>query len=257
MTPLRASVLTGLDGVGHGFFGRQGGVSRGLFSSLNCGYGSGDDAASVRENRARAASWIGTREEDLVNVYQIHSAEAVEVTAPWTRAEAPKADAMATKVPGVALGVLTADCAPVLFADVEAGVIGAAHAGWKGAIDGVLASAVALMERLGAERSRLRAAVGPCISQAAYEVGPEFYARFVAQAADNARYFVPAPRADHWQFDLRGYVTAQLRALGVGSIEACDTCTYEREEQYFSFRRTTHRAELDYGRNLSAIMLRP
>jgi YfiH family protein len=257
MTPLQASVLSGLDGVAHGFFGRQGGVSRGFFSSLNCGYGSGDDPASVRENRMRAASWIGAREEALVNVYQIHSAEAVEVTAPWSRAQAPKADAMATKMPGVALGVLTADCAPVLFADAKAGVIGTAHAGWKGAIEGVLASAVALMERLGAERANIRAAIGPCISQAAYEVGPEFYPRFVAQAAENARYFVPSSRAGHWQFDLRGYVTAQLRALGVGSIEACDTCTYEHEEQYFSFRRTTHRAEPDYGRNLSAIMLKP
>jgi hypothetical protein len=257
MTPLQASVLSGLDGVAHGFFGRQGGVSRGLFSSLNCGYGSGDDPASVRENRTRAASWIGAREEALVNVYQIHSAEAVEVTAPWSRAQAPKADAMATKMPGVALGVLTADCAPVLFADAKAGVIGTAHAGWKGAIDGVLASAVALMERLGAERANIRAAIGPCISQAAYEVGPEFYARFVAHAADNARYFVPSSRAGHWQFDLRGYVTAQLQALGLGSIKAFGACTYEHEEQYFSFRRTTHRAEPDYGRNLSAIMLKP
>ena len=257
MTPLQAPVLTGLDGVAHGFFCRQGGVSRGLYASLNCGYGSGDDADLVRENRTRAAAWFGAQEADLVNVYQVHSAEAVQVKTPWTRADAPKADAMATNVSGIVLGVLAADCVPVLLADTQAGVIGAAHSGWKGAIDGVLASVVASMEGLGAERSRLRAAVGPCIAQAAYEVGPEFHARFLQQSRDNARYFAPSRRDQHWQFDLPGYVSARLSALGLGAVEALDACTYTNEDRFFSYRRTTHRREPDYGRNLSAIMLRP
>lgn len=257
MTPLLSSTLSGIDGVAHGFFGRQGGVSTGVYASLNCGYGSSDDAENVRENRARAARTLETDGERLLTVYQIHSAEAVHVTAPWARGDAPKADAMATKAPGIALGVLAADCAPVLLADPLAHVVGAAHAGWKGAIGGVVESVVALMERLGARRDRIRAAVGPCIGQAAYEVGPEFRERFVEHASENGACFVPANRAGHWQFDLPRYVAVQLSALRLGAVDRLDVCTYANEASYFSFRRTTHRNEPDYGRNLSAIVLTP
>jgi hypothetical protein len=256
MTPLQSSHLSDLDGITHGFFGRRGGVSKGIFASLNCGYGSNDDQDAVRENRTRAATWLGTSEPKLLTVYQVHSADAVAVTAPWARGEAPKADGMATRVPGIALGVLAADCAPVLFADAEARVIGSAHAGWKGALGGVVEAVLELMETMGAKRSRVRAAIGPCISQASYEVGPEFRARFVAAAGANAGYFVPSTRTDHWQFDLPGYVAARLVAAGIAT-DATRTCTYQDEKGLFSYRRATHRSEPEYGRNLSAIMLTP
>lgn len=256
MKPLQSQALLS-DGITHGFFGRQGGVSGGIYAGLNCGYGSGDDSALVCENRTRVATWLGTREEQLITLYQIHSADALHVTAPWTRAAPPKADAMATTLRGVALGVLAADCAPILLADARAGVIGCAHSGWKGAIGGVVESIVALMERLGASRARIHAAVGPCISRASYEVGPEFEARFVEHDAANKRYFAPSSRARHWQFDLPGYVTTRLKAAGLGAVEALNVCTYEHNDAYFSYRRTTHRGETDYGRNVSAIMLKP
>jgi polyphenol oxidase len=256
MNPLQSKVLIG-DGVVHGFFGRQGGVSSGIYASLNCGYGSGDDSVAVCENRTRVSAWLGTSEPQLITLYQIHSADALHVTEPWTRAAPPKADAMATTLRGVALGVLAADCGPILLADHRAGVIGCAHSGWKGAIGGVAESVVALMERLGAVRSRIHAAVGPCISQASYEVGPEFEALFAEADAGNKRYFAPSRRAGHWQFDLPGYVTARLRETGVGAVEPLDVCTYEHNDAYFSYRRTTHRGETDYGRNVSAIMLTP
>lgn len=257
MTPLLSSALSGTKGVAHGFFDRQGGVSTGIYASLNCGYGSNDDPASVRENRSRVAQVLGTDVDRLLTVYQVHSAEAVHVTAPWERGDAPKADAMATKVPGIALGVLAADCAPVLLVDPEARVVGAAHAGWKGALGGVVESVVALMETLGAKRSRIRAAVGPCIHQPAYEVGPEFRERFVQHLADNVRYFASSSRPGHWQFDLPSYVTARAAALGLDAVDRLQACTYANPERYFSFRRTTHRSEPDYGRNLSAIMIAP
>jgi YfiH family protein len=224
---------------------------------LNCGYGSNDETALVCENRTRVATWLGTVEPRLITLYQIHSADALHVTEPWSRTAPPKADAMATTLRGVALGVLAADCAPILLSDAKAGVIGCAHSGWKGAIGGVAESVVALMERLGASRARIHAAVGPCISQPSYEVGPEFEARFAEADASNKRYFVPSPRAAHWQFDLPGYVTARLRATGIGSVETLSVCTYEHNDAYFSYRRTTHRGETDYGRNVSAIMLKP
>ena len=257
MTPLKSSSLSGVAGVVHGFFGRQGGVSEGIFASLNCGYGSSDDATRVRENRTRVARHLGTSEERLITAYQTHSPVVVTVEAPWPRADAPQADAMVTKVKGVALGVLAADCAPVLLADEQARVIGTAHAGWKGAIGGVLESAVHAMEALGAKRARVRASVGPCIRQASYEVGPEFLARFVDEARSNRSYFVPSKRSGHWQFDLPGYVTDRLSALGLAAVEPLNACTYEHADRYFSFRRTTHLDEPDYGRNLSAIMLAP
>lgn len=254
MTPLQSHVLSG---VSHGFFGREGGVSQGIFASLNCGYGSSDDQASVRENRTRVADWLGTSEPKILTLYQVHSAEAVHVTELWSRPTAPKADGMATTMRGVALGVLAADCAPVLFADAEAGVIGAAHSGWKGSISGVSEATVALMERLGASRSRIRAAVGPCIGPGSYEVGPEFRERFVDEAASNARFFSPSRRDLHWQFDLPGYVAMRLSAMGLAAVEALSVCTYANHDRYFSFRQTTHRQEPDYGRNLSVIMLKP
>ncbi len=257
MKPLQSPTLCGSHRAVHGYFGRQGGVSSGLFSSLNCGYGSGDDRSCVRENRERIAHWFGTGAAGLLTVYQTHSAQAVHVRAPWTREDAPKADAMVTTEPGVALGILTADCAPVLLADEAAGVVGAAHAGWKGALDGVLESVVSLMERLGAVRSRIRAAVGPCIGQHSYEVGPEFFERFKQAAPDNHKYFVPAAREGHKLFDLPGYVTNQLTASGVLDVDQMGLCTYANERDYFSFRRSTHRGEAGYGRNLSAIMLVP
>ena len=257
MTPLTSSALSGIAGVAHGFFGRQGGVSEGLYASLNCGYGSSDDPARVRENRSRVAARLGTREERLITVYQIHSADVVTVDAPWLRGDAPKADAMVTNVKGIALGVLAADCAPVLFADEHGGVIGSAHAGWKGALGGVAEATVHAMEALGAERGRIRAAIGPCINHPSYEVGPEFLARFVDEAPANRAFFRPSVRAGHSLFDMPGYIAARLEAFGLATVERVNMCTYEHAERYFSFRRTTHRGEADYGRNISAIMLSP
>jgi YfiH family protein len=222
----------------HGFFTRRGGVSGGIFASLNCGPGSGDARADVTENRRRAGEALGAR---LLTLYQIHSAEAVVVTGPWDTG--PQADAMATNLPGLALGILTADCAPVLFADCEARVIGAAHAGWKGAAGGVTDAAIAAMESLGARRGRIAAAIGPCISQANYETGPEFRERFPA------RFFAGS------HFDLEGYVAERLAESGIAEIERLGACTYAREEDFFSYRRATHRGEKDYGRQVSAIVL--
>ena len=241
-------------GVAHGFFGRKGGVSTGLYDSLNCGPGSGDAREAVLENRARAAAALSS-DATLITLYQVHSAQAVTVSAPWQIADNPKADAFATDKSGIALGILTADCAPILLADAHAHVIGAAHAGWGGAFAGVAESVVAAMERLGAQRERITAAVGPCISQPSYEVGPEFKPRFIAPDPANERFFEPSKRAGHWQFDLPAYVAHRLRQSGIDTIETLRPCTYLDEANFFSFRRTTHRKEADYGRQLSAIML--
>ncbi|HYM19134.1 MAG TPA: peptidoglycan editing factor PgeF [Micropepsaceae bacterium] len=237
----------------HGFFGRQGGVSEGIYASLNCGPGSGDDRKRVLENRKRAIAALNPQAE-LVTMYQVHGAQAVTVTEPWDIPQNPKADALVTDKKGIALGILTADCAPILLADREAHVIGAAHAGWNGAISGVTDSVVAAMVRLGAKLERIRAAIGPCISQAAYEVGPEFEARFRAADAKNTRFFIPSERANHWQFDLPAYVAHGLEQAGV-KAEIVNACTYASEADFFSYRRTTHRKEPDYGRELSAIVL--
>jgi YfiH family protein len=237
----------------HGFFGREGGVSEGIYASLNCGPGSSDVRERVLENRSRAIAALAPG-VPLVTMYQVHGAEAVTVNAPWEIAQNPKADAMVTDRKGIALGILTADCAPILLADSQAHVIGAAHAGWNGAISGVADSVVAAMIKLGAKRERIRAAIGPCISQAAYEVGPEFEARFRSADAANARFFVPSARSSHWRFDLPAYVAHRLARAGV-TAEIVAACTYEREADFFSYRRTTHRKEPDYGRELSAIVL--
>ena len=192
----------------------------------------------------------------LLTLYQIHSPNVVTVTAPWNIGEGPQADAMVSKVPSIALGILTADCAPVLFADAGAGVIGAAHAGWKGALSGVTDSTIAAMESLGAQRDRIAAAIGPCISQTNYEVGPEFRDRFVEADSRNVRFFAASDRADHLRFDLEGYVAERLDEAGVANIARCSACTYAHESDFFSFRRATHRGETDYGRQVSAIMLK-
>ena len=248
--------------IAHGFFGRTGGVSEGVYASLNCGPGSGDDKTRVGENRRRAlaaldagASGDGAPAQ-LVTLAQVHSPEVVTVTVPWPTLDAPKADAMVTDRPGIALGVLAADCAPVLLADPTARIIGAAHAGWGGAFSGVVEAVVGAMERLGANRQQIRAAIGPCIGQASYEVGPEFEARFAVADPAAKRFFAPSRRPDYWQFDLEGFVASRLHQAGVTMVERLSTDTYTHPEEYFSFRRTTHRNEGDYGRQLSAVMLR-
>jgi polyphenol oxidase len=258
MLILKSKSLSALPRVRHGFFGRTGGASTGIFASLNCGPGSGDDLDAVAENRKRALRELSSAPNArLLTVYQLHGAEAAIVTAPWAMDSRPKADAMVTKVPGLALGILTADCAPVLLADPEAGVIGAAHAGWKGALAGVTESAIRAMETLGANRARIAAAIGPCIAQVNYEVNDGFLRTFTAADAKNARFFRRSDRPDHWRFDLPGYVEARLRTAGVASVESILTCTYAREQDFYSFRRATHRGETDYGRQLSAILLTP
>lgn len=257
MAILRSSSLTGA-WIAHAFFGRTGGVSTGIFASLNCGPGSGDARDKVVENRGRALAQLSPDSgATLLTLYQVHSNKAVVVTEPWEIGGAPQADAMATKVPGLALGILTADCAPVLLADARAKVIGAAHAGWKGALSGVIEGAVAAMESLGADRNRIAAAIGPCISQANYEVGPEFEARFREADPSYAGFFEPsAAKPDHRHFDLSGFVAARLRAAGVQSVDVVSADTYAGEAEFFSFRRATHRGETDYGRQLSAILLK-
>jgi YfiH family protein len=253
--PLRSARLDAArrSGIRHGFFTRKGGVSAGLYDGLNVGMGSGDERASVTENRARVAQWMGVAPDALVSVHQIHSPEVIVVTEPWG-AERPKADAMVTTTPGIAIGVLTADCGPVLFADVGARVIGAAHAGWKGALTGVLESTIAAMEGLGAKRESILAELGPSISRRNYEVGPEFVARFVEASPGNERYFAPSPKPGHAWFDLNRYTVDRLSAAGV-KAGFLDRCTYAEEENFYSYRRATHRGEPDYGRQISAIVL--
>jgi purine-nucleoside/S-methyl-5'-thioadenosine phosphorylase / adenosine deaminase len=253
---IQARQLADLAGVQHRFFTRRGGVSAGLYSSLNCGYGSSDPPDNVRENRRRAAASFDLSEPDLLTVHQIHSTDVLTVAAErWTSPGAPKADALVTDRPGVALGVLAADCAPVLFADGDAQVIGAAHAGWKGALGGVVDTTIAAMEKLGARRERICAVIGPCIGRGSYEVGPEFPAPFVAQDAANAAFFGPAKRAGHFMFDLAGYLVHRLALAGV-SVTATGHDTLAASEDFFSYRRNTLEGVRDYGRGLSAISLR-
>ncbi len=251
---IRAAKLQTAAGIRHGFLTRQGGVSDGVFSSLNCGYGSGDTEANVHANRAHAASLLGLNADDLASLYQVHSADVVEVTEVWSLDQRPKADAMVSRTPGVGLGILTADCVPVLFADAEAGVIGAAHAGWKGALAGVTEATITTMEKLGAERARINAAVGPCIHQVSYEVGPELRQAFTDQDPAHAQYFIASARDGHFMFDLAGYVCDAVRASGA-MVEDVGMDTYSDEDRFFSYRRTTHRQENDYGRGLSLISL--
>jgi hypothetical protein len=249
--------LDGIAHVRHAFFTREGGVSTGLFASLNCGYGSADAPANVAENRARAAGRFGLPAERLLTLHQIHSThvQTVDHANLWRSPGAPKADALVTDKPGIALGVLSADCAPVLLADTQRRVIGAAHAGWRGALAGVVEAAVGAMEKLGARRGHIHAVVGPCIAQRSYEVGPEFPALFTAQDPANAGFFIPARRAGHHMFDLPGYLLRRLRLLGVAVAEASGQDTLSNQDQFFSFRHNTLNGERDYGRGLSAITL--
>jgi polyphenol oxidase len=240
----------------HGFFTRLGGHSTGMFSSLNCGMGSGDDKQVVAKNRAVVAEALGVVDGDhLLSAWQVHSAAVATVGAPWGGAERPRVDAMVTATPGLAIGILTADCSPVLFADENAGVIGAAHAGWKGALGGITGATLDAMVALGARRSNIVAVLGPTISQAAYEVGPEFPRQFLDADSGNARYFVPSPRKGHAMFDLPAYLANRLRMEGAGMVVDLGHCTFSDEKHFFSYRRTTHRAEKDYGRQISAIAL--
>lgn len=250
----RAAVL---EGLAHGFLGRRGGVSRGDVAGLNVGHGSGDAPDLIARNRALATDAVlpGAR---LVTVYQVHSPDCVVAGAhPWpeTPDDRPHADALVTDRPGLLLGVLTADCAPVLLADRAAGVVGAAHAGWKGAIGGVTDATIAAMEALGARRASIVAAVGPCIAQASYEVDTAFRDRFCAQAAGNARYFAEGRDGGHCQFDLEGYVAARLESAGLGAVERLGLDTYPDEDRFYSFRRATHRGEPSYGRQIALIGL--
>jgi len=249
IAPIRAAALAA---VPHGFLGREGGVSAGLHGGLNVGLGSSDSREAVRENRRLAAGAVlpGAR---LVTLHQVHSAEAVAVEAPFADEARPHADALVTDRPGLLLGILTADCAPVLLADAQAGVVGAAHAGWKGALAGVTDATVAAMERLGARRARIAAAIGPCIARASYEVDDAFLARFVAADPGNERFFSGARRAGHHRFDLEAYVAARLAAAGLGRVEALGLDTYADERRFFSYRRATHRGEPDYGRQIALI----
>ena len=252
---IQAEALRNCPRIRHGFFTRQGGVSAGLYASLNCGYGSNDQPANVTENRRRALALIGLPPGALATTYQIHSADVVEVTKPWPLDARPRVDAMVTTRPGVALGIGTADCAPVLLADPAAGVIGAAHAGWRGAVTGVVEAVVRSMIERGAEPGRMRAAVGPCIAQASYEVGPEFPGPFLRQDPDNRRFIVPSKRAGHFMFDLPGYVVSRLRRLGISEAASVARDTCAEADMFFSYRRTTLAGEKDYGRGLSVIAL--
>ncbi|GGO54579.1 conserved hypothetical protein [Roseovarius pacificus] len=236
----------------HGFFTRRGGASSGVFSGLNCGPGSSDLSEIVSINRARVAEALEVSPDHLVTVHQVHSADVVTIDGPLS--ERPRADALVTATPGVALAVLTADCQPVLFADPQAGVIGAAHAGWRGALDGVLEATLDAMEALGAARENITAVIGPSISQRAYEVGPEFLDDFIAEDPANSRFFANG-EGDRYMFDLPAYGLHRLRRAGVGQAEWTRHCTYSDPARFFSYRRTTHAREADYGRMISAIRL--
>jgi YfiH family protein len=248
--PIRSAALAGLP---HGFLGREGGVSTGIHVGLNVGLGSDDDRAAIVENRARAAAAVQPGAA-LVTLHQIHSADAVAATAAWPDDSRPHADALVTDRPGLLLGILTADCVPVLFADADAGVIGAAHAGWKGALGGVTDATIAAMVRLGAQVDRIAAAIGPCIGRASYEVDDGFLARFAAADPANERFFLDG-RSGHHQFDLEAYVIARLAAAGIARIDALGLDTYADERRFFSYRRATHRGEPGYGRQISLIAL--
>ena len=251
---IEAASLT-LTGIRHAFFTRSGGVSTGLYASLNGGVGSQDDAGKVVENRARMAAALGVEPRRLLTAYQSHSPNVVVAEAPWTTGDRPQADAIVTRMRALAIGVTTADCGPVLLADPRTGVIGAAHAGWRGALTGVIEATVAAMERLGAARGQIRAAIGPMIRQTSYEVGPDLVARFRAEDPAANRFFAPAKREAHAMFDLAGYIAARLKRAGITAVEDTGLCTYADPQRFFSYRRTTHHAEADYGRHVNAIAL--
>lgn len=249
-----SSLLAAAPGIHHAFFTREGGVSTGIYASLNAGLGSDDDPAHVAENRKRMADALGVRPSHFLTLHQVHSPDVVVATEPWSVAARPKADAIVTRTPGIAIGASAADCGPILFADSAARVIGAAHAGWKGALTGVLEATIAAMEKLGADRARISAAIGPLIGQQSYEVGPEFVTRFTDANAANARFFAPSIRDKHAMFDLGRFIRARLEAAQLGMIDDVGVDTYA-DERFFSYRRTTHAKEPDYGRHVHAIVL--
>ncbi|WP_306225082.1 peptidoglycan editing factor PgeF [Bosea beijingensis] len=251
---ITARELAGEAGIRHAFFTREGGASTGIYASLNGGLGSADDPAAIRENRVRMARHLEVTPDNLISLYQVHSADVEVVTGPWP-GDRPKADAMVTTASHVALGVSTADCGPILFADGEARVIGAAHSGWKGAFTGIVGATVTAMEKLGARRERITAVLGPTISAKAYEVGPEFIERFKAENRTYARFFTPSERAAHAMFDLPAFIGLKAQEAGIGRFVDMGLCTYGDAQRFFSYRRTTHRSEPDYGRLISAIVL--
>jgi YfiH family protein len=251
---LASPLLSAIPGLRHAFFTRDGGVSGGFYGSLNGGLGSDDDAANVAENRRRMAERMGVTPEHFLNVWQIHSPDAVVVSGPWEGASRPRADAIVTRAEGLAIGVTAADCGPILFVDPNARVIGAAHAGWKGALTGVLESTVDAMEKLGAERGGIVAAIGPLIRQHSYEVGDEFVERFIEADAENGVFFIPSTRQGHAMFDLAGFIRMRLEAAGVLMIDDIGVDTYS-DERFYSYRRSVHRKEPDYGRHIHAIAL--
>jgi len=254
---IEAQNLIRIPDVRHGFFTRRGGYSGGIYRSLNCGLGTDDDRKTVHRNHVHVATSLGLEPDALVTVHQVHGIDVITVDKPWPFDQRPKADAMVTNRRGFALGVLTADCVPILFADEENAVVGAAHAGWRGALAGIAGAVIEAMERLGARREQIAAAVGPCISQAAYEVGPEFRDQFLAEDSASGRFFSQAPDQERPHFDLPGFVVARLRREDIGSVELIARCTYGEEETFFSYRRATHLGEGDYGRQISAITLGP
>jgi len=249
-----SDVLSAIPGLRHAFFTREGGVSDGIYAGLNGGLGSNDVAANVQENRRRMAERIGVAPENFLSLHQIHSPDVVVATGPWGSPARPKADAIVTRTPDLAIGVTTADCGPVLFADPSHRVIGAAHAGWKGALTGVLEATLSAMETLGAARGHIVAAIGPMIRQPSYEVGAEFVERFLSSAPDNATFFLPSAREGHAMFDLAGFIRMRLEKAGVLLIDDLGLDTYA-DERFFSYRRSVHRNEPDYGRHVHAIVL--
>lgn len=249
-----SSLLAAVPGLRHAFFTREGGVSSGIYAALNGGLGSNDDPANVAENRRRMAEHVGVAPERFISLHQIHSPDVLVADGAWPAGPRPKGDALVTNTPGIALGVSTADCGPVLFVDPQARVIGGAHAGWKGALTGVLESTIDAMEKLGATRSGIIAAIGPLIRQESYEVGNEFVARFVEADADNAMFFIPSAREGHAMFDLAGFIRQRLERAGILMIDDIGLDTYA-DERFFSYRRSVHRKEPDYGRHIHAIAL--
>jgi YfiH family protein len=251
-----SSLLSAIPGLRHAFFSREGGISSGIYQGLNGGIGSNDDPANVVENRRRMAEQMGVAPENLISLHQIHSPDAVVATGPWPGETRPRADAIVTRTEGIAIGVTAADCGPILFADPAARVIGAAHAGWKGALAGVLESTIDAMEKLGADRGSMVVAIGPLIRQTSYEVGGEFVERFVDADANNASFFIPSVRAGHSMFDLAGFIRMRLERAGVLMIDDIGVDTYS-DERFYSYRRSVHRKEADYGRHVHAIALEP
>lgn len=254
-TVITSPLLEGLGGIRHGFFSRRGGTSDGIYGTLNCGLGSNDDRARVIANRDRVAAHLGAAPGSVVTVYQVHSAVALTIDGPFAPDAVPRADALVTRTPGLTVAALAADCTPVLFADPVARVVAAAHAGWRGAVSGIVGATVAAMETLGARRQNIVAAIGPCIHQPNYEVGPELEAQFIAADPANARFFAIPPGRSRAHFDLPGFVADQIGRAGIAAHTPSPHCTYADPESYFSYRRTTHRGEPDYGRQISAIVV--